>query len=379
VTILAVDTALGACSVALLEDDRLIAHIFEPMERGHAERLAPMVDEAMKHACVEFAALNRLAVTVGPGTFTGQRVGLAFMRGLRLALHIPLTGVTTLEAMAMAAMAETGSTRAAAIHDARRAEAYLLLREGETVVQPPAVLPFADAVARIDAFGPCALAGTGAASAHERLGRDFPLSAIRQPDALWVARLAEKSPMPAEAPGPLYLRAPDAKLPGGRSIGQASESEPSAVRPTKKVLFEVTAFDPATDTARLAALHAACFDDAWDAASLRTTLAMPGAFAFHNRDGFVVARVAGGEAEILTLAVAPEARGKGLGRALLNAAIAEARRRGAGAIFLEVGTDNPAALALYAALGFANVGSRKGYYRGRDASVLRLLLPADLP
>ena len=102
-------------------------------------------------------------------------------------------------------------------------------------------------------------------------------------------------------------------------------------------------------------------------------------FAFHDRDGFVIARVAGDEAEILTLAVAPEARGQGLGRALLNAAIVEAQRRGAGAIFLEVGTDNPAALALYAGLGFANVGSRKGYYGGRDASLLRLLLPADLP
>ena len=377
--ILAVDTALGACSVALLADDRLIAHIFEPMERGHAERLAPMVDEAMKQAGVEFAALDRLAVTIGPGTFTGQRVGLAFMRGLRLALHIPLTGVTTLEAMAMAAMAETGSPRAAAIHDARRAEAYLLLRDGERVGQPPIVLPFDDAVARIAAFGGCALAGTGAASAHEKLGRDFPLSNIRQPDALWVARLAQKYPAPPDAPGPLYLREPDAKLPGGRSIGQASASEPSVVRPREKALFSVSVFDPADDVAPLAALHAACFDDAWDAASLRTSLAAPGAFSFHDRDGFVVARVASDEAEILTLAVAPGARGRGLGRALLSAAIAEATRRGARAIFLEVGRDNPAALALYAALRFANVGSRKGYYGGRDASVLRLSLPADLP
>ena len=69
--------------------------------------------------------LDRLAVTVGPGTFTGQRVGLSFMRGLRLALNKPLTGVTSLEAMAMAACAQTGMMRAAAIHDARREEAYL--------------------------------------------------------------------------------------------------------------------------------------------------------------------------------------------------------------------------------------------------------------
>ncbi len=108
-------------------------------------------------------------------------------------------------------------------------------------------------------------------------------------------------------------------------------------------------------------------------------LAGPGAFAFHHPDGFVLARVASDEAEILTLAVAPGRRGKGLGRALLSAAIAEAQQRGANTMFLEVGNDNPAALALYAALGFANVGSRKGYYRGRDAALLRLSLPADLP
>lgn len=229
--LLAVDTALGACSVALLDGEQIRAHIFEPMDRGHAERLAPMVDEAMKAAGVEFSALDRLAVTTGPGTFTGQRVGLAFMRGLRLGLRIPLIGVTTLEAIATAAMDETGQMRAAAIHDARREEAYLLLKDGDVVVQPPVVMPFVDAVARIRAFGSCALAGTGAAQAQETLGDTFPLSQIRQPDALWVALLARARPAPDDAPGPLYLRAPDAKLPGGRSIGQASDSEPSPVRP----------------------------------------------------------------------------------------------------------------------------------------------------
>jgi len=87
--------------------------------------------------------------------------------------------------------------------------------------------------------------------------------------------------------------------------------------------------------------------------------------------------VAAGEAEILTLAVAPPARGQGLGRRLLLAAIAHARVLGADTMFLEVGADNPAALALYARLGFAKVGDRKGYYQGRDAFVLRLPLDRD--
>ncbi|HWA69930.1 MAG TPA: tRNA (adenosine(37)-N6)-threonylcarbamoyltransferase complex dimerization subunit type 1 TsaB [Rhizomicrobium sp.] len=214
---LAVDTALGGCSVALLDGERVVAHRFEAMERGHAERLAPMVQDAMRGE--EFSALTHLAVTTGPGTFTGQRVGLAFMRGLRLALKLPLTGVTTLESMALAAMAETGQSRAAAIHDARRGEAYLLLRDGTEVTLPPVVMPFGDAMARIRAFGPCVLAGTGAPAAKAALDGDFPLSTICQPDAVWVARLAATLPPSLAAPGPLYLRAPDAKLPGGRSIG----------------------------------------------------------------------------------------------------------------------------------------------------------------
>ncbi len=118
--ILAVDTALGACSVALLEGESVAAHRCVAMERGHAEALAPMVEEAM--AGHDFASLERLGVTTGPGTFTGQRVGLAFMRGLKVALGIPLAGVTTLAAMAAQAKAECGTARAIALHDARRDE-----------------------------------------------------------------------------------------------------------------------------------------------------------------------------------------------------------------------------------------------------------------
>src|SRR5690606_38411324 len=127
----------------------------------------------------------------------------------------------------------------------------------------------------------------------------------------------------------------------------------------EKRLFEVSLFDSAARTDALAALHAACFPDAWDAAAITGLLATPGTFAFAHDDGFVLARVAGDEAEILTLAVAPAARGRGLGRALLQAVIRKARELGSQSLFLEVGTDNPTALTLYAGLGFTRVGMRK--------------------
>lgn len=207
--LLAVDTALGACSVAVLDGDVVLAHQFVEMTRGHAEALAPMVDETMRRSGIAFGALDRLAVTTGPGTFTGQRVGLAFMRGLRVGLKKPLIGVTTLEAMAAA----TEENRAAAIHDAKRDEAYLSLWENGATILEPMVMPFTDAILRIRAFGPSVLCGTGAPKAGEALGPEFGLADIRQPDALWVARLAMARPVPDMPPAPLYLRAPDAKLP----------------------------------------------------------------------------------------------------------------------------------------------------------------------
>jgi tRNA threonylcarbamoyladenosine biosynthesis protein TsaB len=212
---LGVDTALGACSVAVLDGEMILAHHFEEMTRGHAEALAPMVEAVMRKAGIGFAALDRLAVTTGPGTFTGQRVGLAFMRGLRVALKKPLIGVTTLEAMACA----TGAPRAAAIHDAKRDEAYLLLWERGEIVLPPTVMPFEEALTRIRAFGPCVLCGTGAPAAKTALGAEFHLTEIRQPDALWVARLALTRAASDNPPAPLYLRAPDAKLPDAKFSG----------------------------------------------------------------------------------------------------------------------------------------------------------------
>ena len=129
------------------------------------------------------------------------------------------------------------------------------------------------------------------------------------------------------------------------------------------------------DTALLAALHASAFADPWTQNAICELLAGPGVFVFFTRDGFVMGRAAGGEAEILTLAVEPQARGKGLGRALIAAMATHALNLGAGGIFLEVSHSNPAALALYAGLGFERVGQRKGYYAGADAWILKAPLP----
>jgi tRNA threonylcarbamoyladenosine biosynthesis protein TsaB len=194
------------------------------MLRGHAEALAPMVDALMRAGRVPFSALDRIAVTIGPGTFTGQRVGIAFARGLGLALKKPAIGVTTLETMAEEALANSAGTAwAIAVADAKRGEIYLAARsaKGETLLIPE-LIPLHAVAAQIAGLANThgrvvALAGTAAEAAIPllRAAGLVPFdSLVRQPDAVFVASLASHAPE-GPPPKPLYLRAPDAKLPGG--------------------------------------------------------------------------------------------------------------------------------------------------------------------
>lgn len=116
--------------------------------------------------------------------------------------------------------------------------------------------------------------------------------------------------------------------------------------------------------AAMAALHARCFTTPrpWTAAEFAALLAEPPVFATLAETGFALGRVVADEAELLTIAVAPEARRQGEGRALLDGFLRTARARGAETAFLEAAADNAAALALYRWSGFAEAGRRRGYY-----------------
>jgi tRNA threonylcarbamoyladenosine biosynthesis protein TsaB len=208
--VLGLDTCLNACSVAVLDGDRVLAHASEAMARGHQERLAPMAQAVMAEAGLPFDRLQRIGATVGPGSFTGLRVGVAFAKGLASALAIPAVGVGALEALA----AEAPGLVAAVI-DARRDQVYVQVFEAGEALMAPDVLPLGTAAARLAelAMGrPLTLVGSGA----PLLADAAPDATVLTPegcDARLVARLvAARSATPIR---PLYLRAPDAKLPGG--------------------------------------------------------------------------------------------------------------------------------------------------------------------
>jgi ribosomal-protein-alanine N-acetyltransferase len=132
----------------------------------------------------------------------------------------------------------------------------------------------------------------------------------------------------------------------------------------------------------LAAIHAASFDEVWSAQAIGGLLAAPGTFALVDTggDGFILVRAAGGESEVLTLAVRPAARRRGIAAALLAAASARLEAVGAAELFLEVNAANNPALALYFRAGFQEIARRPGYYAGvhgtrEDAIVLRTSIP----
>ena len=223
--LLAFDTAQGALSAAVVSGGKVLAHYFELRSRGHAEELMGVIANVMEKARLTPADLDALAVTIGPGTFTGLRVGLAAARGFALARALPLVGITTLEAVAFPVEA-AGDEVIVAAFDARRDEVYLQVFDaGHESLTQAMIVPLEEALGHVPGQK-LVLVGTGAALLEERIAASSGMSCRLcenppQPDALNVARMAQarlKDHGPdhfRRAPSPLYLRAPDAKLPGG--------------------------------------------------------------------------------------------------------------------------------------------------------------------
>lgn len=212
--VLAMHSATACCAVALWCDGVITAHQSVAMDRGQAEALVPMIGETMRAAKAGYTDLDRLAVTVGPGTFTGMRIGLATARGLALATGLPLVGVTTLEALAYAADPEDVADGAllAAI-ETKRADLYVQCFADRTTPfsEPAAIAPddLADWVGRrphvvIGDAAVRATAALGAAGVEARLS-----AAAAEPDARVVAAIAAARPVAAgdPPPRPLYLGA----------------------------------------------------------------------------------------------------------------------------------------------------------------------------
>ncbi len=351
---------MAACSACLYDSasEQILASGRQVMERGHAEALPVMVEALMKEAGKSFADLNRIAVTIGPGSFTGIRVGISFANGLGQALDIPVLGIDTLTATHLGV--ENPQSNQLVIHKAGQSGFYYFsYMLSSTTIKMTEIGEISASFPN----GPLTVLGTGAddlaaTAQHADLQR---LSGHDLPDAKAFARWASQQEALTVLPQPLYIRGADAK--------------PQLLAPSVPVIRVGKA-----SLDRLAAIHQNAFEKPWGRDELEGLLALPGTTALLAADkAFILYRLAADEAEILTLATEPAARQKGLASALVKAAATRLRADAAKSLFLEVATDNHAAQALYRKLGFKQAGRRRSYYERQDgpaidADILRLAL-----
>ena len=216
--VLAIDTAGPDCAVALARGDAsaatILAQSSERIGRGHAERLMPLIEATLAEAGVGFSDVDRIAVTTGPGSFTGVRIGVAAARGLALALDIPAVGVGSLQALAFPLLRKQRYATIAVAVDARRGEVYGFVENGKTgdVLDEPMAFTVAAFAERLRHYAaPLVLTGSAASVIAENVESDVEIAGAHEsPDIDDVALLGLRANT-AAPPTPLYARGADAK------------------------------------------------------------------------------------------------------------------------------------------------------------------------
>lgn len=209
--VLFIDTALDAASVAVADGETTLFARTVETERGHQEHLAGLVRDALTAAALAPRDIDRVGVVVGPGSFTGLRIGIAFAKGFAFGVRAPCVGVTTLEALALSL---PGEGSGAVLMEGGRGEIFLQEFERGAALGAPEVLRREDLATRLRALPPGApLVG----SAAPRLGADVDDHG-RRPDPAAGARAVGRRAPPFPPPKPVYLRPPDARTLEERTV-----------------------------------------------------------------------------------------------------------------------------------------------------------------
>ena len=227
--ILALDTAASWCSVAVYDSDGdlVLADVSENIGKGHAEVLMTYVERALTEAKLSLSDMDRVAVNIGPGSFTGVRIGVSAARGFALALGVPALGITAFEALAAESRLTNPEKPVLVLLDAHRGEIYAQSIDAKGLPgAKPLVLSReeAQALAASQAEN-TVLAGSASVSINEAVGGRFALGPSEPTATIGVyARLAG-SRQPGDAPKPLYMRGPDAKPQVGFALPRKSAGE----------------------------------------------------------------------------------------------------------------------------------------------------------
>jgi tRNA threonylcarbamoyladenosine biosynthesis protein TsaB len=388
---LAIEAATEHVEVLVRGDDGTpLAHESEDVGHGHTRRLTPLVARALERASVRPAQLAWVAADLGPGSFTGVRVGLATAEALALASGAEVIGASSLAALALASRASRALV--VPLVPAGRRDLYAGFFRADargvvSLVAAPRVGTPAELLAAVTetlaALGERAVrfVGPGAARDRELLELAHPGStepAVRF-TGLSAADLAEAAlsrlgpraglPAPGEHTSPLYVRPAQAEE---RVRHLATAGDPVTLRPMSE-----------DDLPPIAAVEREVFSDPWPEAFFLSEISQPLVYARvaeldHRLAGYSVAWLGEGTGHLGNLAVVPGRRRRGIARRLLEDLLERARAAGCEALALEVRVSNYPAQGLYRAHGFRLAGLRRGYYRdtGEDALVMEWRAPA---
>lgn len=355
--VLGIDTTQACCSAAVFcsQQNRTMGAASELMQRGHAEALPQIIDKALSRSLLTLHDIDRFAVTSGPGTFTGVRIGLSAARGFALALDKPLAGITSLEAIARNHTDFDKATILAAF-DARRHEVYVQVFSNGKPKSPPQLCDVDD-IEQLGLAENTQIVGTASQLLAEKYPQLIIADVSQLPDAEIIARTGAIC-QPQQHLQPVYLRRADAR----------AQSPLITIQPNQVHIASAT---PAHAQV-LSALHEQGFSQPWSGQVMADSLNVPGTacqIAFgdkqHQRPlGFIMYRDAADEREILTLCVANDARRRKVAATLLTNMLAQSRETSLQKIFLEVNEENQPAINLYNKHDFSSCGKRPGYYRG---------------
>lgn len=213
--ILSIDTAASYCAVAIYDStrDAVLAQISENIGKGHAEVLMDYIERAVSKSAIAMADIDRVAVNIGPGSFTGVRIGVSAARGFALALNCPAIGITAFEALAFETQNINPLKPVLVLLEAHRGEIYAANFNADgKILSDPEVLSREEAAAlAAKQIDETIFAGSAASAINEALGERFQVT-CEEPTAniATYAKLAALK-QPGEAPKPLYMRGPDAK------------------------------------------------------------------------------------------------------------------------------------------------------------------------
>lgn len=383
--IAALESSGLAASVAIMQEETLLAEYTVNYKKTHSQTLLPMLEELKRMTELDLGTLDAIAVSAGPGSFTGLRIGSATAKGLAMALDIPIIAVPTLDALAYNCCGTDALV--CPIMDARRGQVYtgvyrferesgepgLPLREQLVILEEACALPIEELAKRAEELAlqhrtSILFLGDGVPVFRERLAELLSVPYAFAPPhrcmqsaasvaALAMVRAAGGGMQSAEEHKPFYLR-----------VSQAERERNEAV--TIRRMRE-------EDLEQVSRLEEETFSMPWSISAFREMVYHPDAYYFVAVDRDRVCGTCGirnlaGEGELTNVVIREEYRGSGLGQRLIAEAIGKAQEAGMQAFTLEVRKSNAAAIHVYEKLGFVSEGIRPGFYEkpAEDAVIM---------